>query len=396
MKKSGLIKISFAMAIISLYTYVFGVMDMVDADLPISTSAVDSAVTAPPDELTELDVVNRRMPRRGDFDEPVIPPLLTSEPPATTAANTTSSARTTSPSSRTTPPRSTTPPAGTTPSISTTDVLLDNDPSSSGTFRISSGGSTVEGDAFDIVARVVQAEIGSAFHREAIKAQAVAIYTYIKRQNNAGNSPVLPIAPSASERVRECVREVWGQAIYHNNQLIQAVFSASSAGWSASSQTVWGSDLPYLRSGRRDFDEQHDPNWGQTVTFTSNEIMSNVLRQTGIQLTGEPADWLRILSRVDTVYVGDMSIGGNISFTRNGSETKITGRVFRERIMGFALRSASFTFEYDSDKDIFTFKTNGYGHGAGLSQNGANILATHQGYDYVEILKYYYTGVEVR
>ncbi|MCL1789576.1 MAG: SpoIID/LytB domain protein, partial [Oscillospiraceae bacterium] len=110
----------------------------------------------------------------------------------------------------------------------------------------------------------------------------------------------------------------------------------------------------------------------------------------------KPEDWLKIINHVDTAYVGEMSIGGKTKFTSNGTETKITGRVFREKIMGFGLRSAAFTFSFDSKKDTFTFNTNGYGHGAGLSQNGANILATHEGYNYTEILKYYYTGVEVR
>ncbi|MCL2071764.1 MAG: SpoIID/LytB domain-containing protein [Oscillospiraceae bacterium] len=410
MKKTSLIKISFAMAIISLYTYVYGIMEIVDARLPIDDNIGNrQAVSSEPaadenSEPIELQVTNGRLPRLSDFDKPVIgfveeESVQVSE--ATVAITTASTtAATTSPAAGTSAAATTavTTPSGTSVSGSSEDfeTLINNEPLSSGTFRISSGGNTVEGDAFDIVARVVQAEIGSAFHKEAIKAQAVAIYTYIKRQNEAGNAPVLPIAPNASERVREYSRDVWGQAIYHNGQLIQAVYSASSAGWSASSQSVWGSDLPYLRSGKRDFDEQHDPNWGQTVTFSSSEIMSNVLRQTGIQLSGEPAGWLRIINHVDTAYVGEMSIGGKTSFTHNGNDTKITGRVFRERIMGFALRSASFTFEYDSAKDTFTFKTNGYGHGAGMSQNGANILATHRGYDYIDILKYYYTGVEVR
>jgi stage II sporulation protein D len=392
MKKSSLIKISFAMAVISLYTYIFGIMDIVEMPVALLHEEPPVSVEGGEDEpaILELDVANGRMPHIADFDAPIIPRRISAEIEEITAAATATRAVTT-PSTRTTAANTAAAPPAT-----TGITINNNDPPSSGTFRISSGGSTVEGDAFDVVSRVVQAEIGSAFHREAIKAQAVAVYTYIKRQNNTGNSPVLPISPNASERVRECVREVWGQAIYHNGDLIQAVFSASSAGWSSSARNVWGSDLPYLQSARREFDEQHDPNWGRTMTLTSDEIMTNVMRNTGIQLSGNPADWLKINNHVDTVYVGDMSIGGSTTFTRGGTETKITGRVFRERIMGFALRSASFTFRYDSTNDTFTFTTNGYGHGAGLSQNGANILATHHGYSYTQILTYYYVGVEVR
>ena len=41
-----------------------------------------------------------------------------------------------------------------------------------------------------------------------------------------------------------------------------------------------------------------------------------------------------------------------------------------------------------------TFTTIGYGHGVGMSQWGANGMA-EQGYTYDQILKHYYTGVEV-
>ncbi|MGN0607324.1 MAG: hypothetical protein ACI4JM_12455 [Oscillospiraceae bacterium] len=40
----------------------------------------------------------------------------------------------------------------------------------------------------------------------------------------------------------------------------------------------------------------------------------------------------------------------------------------------------------------FCFKTSGYGHGVGMSQNGANYYATYSGYDYKQILAHYYPG----
>jgi len=60
--------------------------------------------------------------------------------------------------------------------------------------------------------------------------------------------------------------------------------------------------------------------------------------------------------------------------------------------MGYNLKSAAFTVDYSNNAFIFT--TYGFGHGVGMSQNGANILAK-QGLSYVDILKFYYTGVEV-
>lgn len=67
----------------------------------------------------------------------------------------------------------------------------------------------------------------------------------------------------------------------------------------------------------------------------------------------------------------------------------------REVIMEFDLRSASFDISYDPASATFTFTTYGYGHGCGMSQHGANILATYYGYTYDQILGFYYPGTTV-
>ena len=56
------------------------------------------------------------------------------------------------------------------------------------------------------------------------------------------------------------------------------------------------------------------------------------------------------------------------------------------------LRSACFTISFDGD--AVTFSVSGYGHGVGMSQYGANVMAGN-GMNYREILAWYYTGAEV-
>lgn len=58
----------------------------------------------------------------------------------------------------------------------------------------------------------------------------------------------------------------------------------------------------------------------------------------------------------------------------------------------FALKSCDFTVYFDGEYVVFTVL--GYGHGIGLSQEGANVLA-EEGKSYEEILLHYYTGVEI-
>ena len=56
------------------------------------------------------------------------------------------------------------------------------------------------------------------------------------------------------------------------------------------------------------------------------------------------------------------------------------------------LRSTDFEIEVNKDEILIT--TYGYGHGVGMSQYGANGMAK-EGYTYDEILKHYYTGIEI-
>ena len=58
----------------------------------------------------------------------------------------------------------------------------------------------------------------------------------------------------------------------------------------------------------------------------------------------------------------------------------------------FGLKSANFTVEIENDN--VKFSVIGYGHGVGLSQTGADSLAK-EGRIYEEIIKHFYTGVEI-
>ncbi len=291
--------------------------------------------------------------------------------------------------------------AGTTTQTQTTepDATTSKDDNPSGEklrVRYSGSGGPVEVDAATILAKVVMGEIGGSFREEAIKAQAVASYTYIKYYNKNGSAPNVTVK-EPNETVKKCVNEVFGQALYFDDDLIQAVYCASSAGYTASSKEVWGVDYPYLQSRKCELDSLYDPNYEVKTSFTSEEIKSLVKKSTGIELDGDPGNWFAIKSYVDTVYVGSFSIGGKTAYTDDdGKEADITGRTVREKIFNYQLKSSCFNFVYNSETDKFTFTTYGYGHGVGLSQNGANNLAKVWGYDYKEILSYYYPNTMIK
>ena len=292
-------------------------------------------------------------------------------------------------------------PAETTPSTEkTTETTVGTeDPDASANneiFTVNAGGTIITDTALNVVSAAVMAEISDVFDDEAIKAQAIAAYTYIKYYNlNHQNAYIAKATPT--KRVKDLVAQVIGKGLYYNGTLIQAVYTASTAGRTASSKNVWGVDYPYLPSKDTSFiDKDYDINYGRKATFTSDEMKKYVKDSTGIELTGDPSAWFTIESYTDEVFVGQMTVGGQKSFNNGTRDVKITGRVFRETIMDFDIRSACFEISYDPDTDEFTITTYGYGHCVGLSQHGANILASQFGYTYDQILAFYYPGAEIR
>lgn len=439
MSNYSLMKCIAALAVLSLYVWLFGITGVVEgASAPFADESADfnptlselrsttepaaKAVTDAPVTYyeTSINAENYKKPDFADYPAQTTAPFYYGEPESETETENTSAVtipeETTSPQTfaTTTAPEVTTAIPVTTAETTTSTLAEENDDlteyeaeeepeTTSGTSTDSdiisvsvSGGKTVEGEALNIISRIVQNEVGSSFNKEAIKAQAVAAYTYVKYYNNSGlPARNVNLANDASERVKECVKEVLGQMVYYNGEIIQALYCGSSAGYTASAKNVYGSDYPYLQSKECTLDMRYDPNYGLAKSFTSNDIMTRVVSKTGIELTGDPSGWIKVLSHVDHVYVGEMTLGGNSAFKKNGEEVKITGRIFRETIMDYDIRSTAFDVSYDKSSDKFTFITYGYGHGVGMSQNGANALAQYEGYDYKQILQFYYTGTEV-
>lgn len=266
----------------------------------------------------------------------------------------------------------------------TTVVTPGNDISTDETLTAKYNGSVHTVDAFELVCMIVNNEISSYFNDEAIKAQAVAAYSYVKYHNVNGLTPSVLVKSNPPQRIVDMVASVWGKCCYYNGEVAQTVYMASSSGYTASSENVWGGKIPYLTSVACPFDSESDPNYGIKTKFSEAAIRSAVEKYLGITLSDNPENWFTITEYVDGNYVSKVNVDG---------QTTITGRKLRESILNYQLKSASFDISYSSD-GYFIFTTYGWGHGVGMSQNGANILAK-KGYTYDQILKYYYTGIDV-
>ena len=253
---------------------------------------------------------------------------------------------------------------------------------------------------------VVAAEMPASFHSEALKAQAVAARTYLINRINAYKSSQFPqthkgayICTDAthckawiSEEKR---RNLWGEnqdeywnkisdavdcvsdlIITYNSEPISAVFHSTSSGYTENAKDVWGSDVSYLVSGRREGDEIA-PKYSLSTSFPINEFKQ--IAEKSIIGVNWNMPIIGDITRSDAGGIKTITIGGVL----------VSGKDFR---FIYGLRSTNIEFEINENEIILT--TKGYGHGVGMSQYGANYLA-NQGKTFEDILKYYYTDTEL-
>lgn len=98
-------------------------------------------------------------------------------------------------------------------------------------------------------------------------------------------------------------------------------------------------------------------------------------------------DFLIDFNEEDCIKVLEYTTGGRIKTIKIGN-LNLSGVEIRKI---FGLKSANFKIEIN---DNIKFEVIGYGHGVGMSQTGADSLAK-QGVSYMEIIKHFYTGVEL-
>ena len=110
----------------------------------------------------------------------------------------------------------------------------------------------------------------------------------------------------------------------YNGNIINAVYSASTAGYSTTSEDIWGVSYPYLKRVKSEFDDK-DPNWGIEAKYTKDEVKERIESQTDIKLSNDVKNWFKIDSAFSGKYISGVTIDGHTSCTYDGSESRITG-----------------------------------------------------------------------
>lgn len=238
---------------------------------------------------------------------------------------------------------------------------------------------------------------------EALKAQAVAAYTYYSRlrsqQKQKPTSSLNGADFSADTQnwkiyvTKEQMQERWGQnfdtyysnltkvidAVYgqvlkSDNELADATYYAISSGNTEASEDVWGNKIKYLVPVASPGD-LFASGYQTTAAMTADQFKAAAMKAAPkANLSGDASAWVGAVTRSPSGAVKSIQIGGSAI---NGNDARTA----------FGLRSSNFTVSYTNGS--FTFVVKGYGHGVGMSQVGAEYMAA-QGSTYQQILAWYY------
>ena len=229
---------------------------------------------------------------------------------------------------------------------------------------------------------VVACEMPALFHDEAIKAGIVAARTFYlykyesdkdykpthgdqcyfsesKRKENWKDNYEL-----YNEKILNNINLTKNEVITYDGNLIKAFYFSMSNGYTEDAVNVFKKSEPYLVSVISVFDKDVKNNLSNK-SISVNEFkeklnINNIVRDSS--------------NRVSEIVINNVNYDG----------------VYFRKL--FDLRSTDFEIEFNDQEVIIT--TRGYGHGVGMSQWGANEMAK-MGYEYKDILKYYYKDVEI-
>ena len=252
---------------------------------------------------------------------------------------------------------------------------------------------------------VVSAEMPADFDEEALKAQAVVArtYTIYKIENNKHENADICDDSTCCQawvskeirfsrweeakresnwaKIEKCVNETKGKIITYQNKPINAFFHSNSGGTTELPVNVWGGgeNLPYLKVVETAGEEGYTQ-YSSEVVLSKEELINKLkVKYEDINVNFENEDDIKILEHTDSGRVRTIKFGNH---ELSGVETRT--------LLG--LKSTNFEIQKQDGNIKFTVK--GYGHGVGMSQTGADTMAK-QGKNYEEIIKHFYSGVEI-
>lgn len=236
---------------------------------------------------------------------------------------------------------------------------------------------------------VIPSEMPTDWPMEALKTQAVISRTYAlyQKRKNKGNDYDLPASVLGqvykgdsvyNSRAVEAIADTKRLVAMYDGEVAVTFFHSTSAGPTEDAQERWGIDMPYLKgvSCPLDFSSSYF-SWQREIPLADLE---NALNQMGVETIATLAPFSYSKSG-RTLMVRILHAGG---------ETLVKAEDLR-RLLGYKTLPSTH-FRIDSFGKILKISGMGWGHGVGLCQWGAKVMA-ERGMNFDEIVRYYYPGV---
>lgn len=272
----------------------------------------------------------------------------------------------------------------------------------------------------DYLLSVISSEMKSSASLELLKAHAVISRSWLMaRLEDAKHGREVPhgafdvcaddhcqryqgLTMAVGDSVRVAIDETWGQVLRFGGEICDARYSKCCGGRTELFSTCWeDKDYPYLQSVEdpfcdcenseilsqvlNDYDTATRDFHDWELRYSKEELSDLVRRRTGTDF-GEILG-LEALHRGPSGRISSLRVCGSKRSAVVGKELAI-----RRMLSESHLKSSAFTVGRDGDD--FVLKGHGWGHGVGLCQIGAAVMAA-RGYGYRQILSYYYEGAEI-
>lgn len=252
----------------------------------------------------------------------------------------------------------------------------------------------------DYLTGVISQEIESSSSPAALQAQAVVSRSYALANLNRHQADGYDFCDLTHCQVYRGVRaetpatiaaveSTCGQILTYRGQVLETFFTANCGGQTALPSEIWGRNSP----GWSVVDEAcHDfPHFAWKYEISAKKLLA-ILQNDPRSHPGA------ILSDISVTKKG---ISGRPLTVLITGETQIQLDIFTfwsilaAELKWGKIKSTFFEISPNREQNTFIFRGNGFGHGVGLCQSGAQQRAA-QGMSYTQILKFYFPGANLQ
>ena len=251
----------------------------------------------------------------------------------------------------------------------------------------------------DYLCGVLAGEMDNTWPKEALKAQAILARTFtlekmmqgtLSNRNADASTDIHEFqaydATKINKAIQEAVEDTEDEVAMYKGNLIKAWFFSDGGGITAATAQEGLSydkeETPYIKSViDPGIKHPENPNQDWEVTFSMEQLTKAIASVTGV-------------NRENYQQVEIVERGPSGRVVRYQFDNVVVGATSFRLALGGEKMKSNLIEEIYFDEDVLYVRGRGYGHGVGMSQWGARVLA-EEGKRAEEIVKYFFDDVKI-